>query len=192
MTEIRSPSSARSRIVDVADRLFYERGFEATSFADIATDAGLSRGNFYYHFKSKDEILAAVIALRMERTRAMLAAWESETSDPASRLLAFANILVANRAKIMALGCPVGTLCAELAKLEHGAQNEAAAIFTLFRDWLTRQFVARGYSENADALAMHLLMRSQGVASLATAFRDEAFISREVDAIAAWLAQPEL
>ena len=122
----------------------------------------------------------------------MLAAWESETSDPASRLLAFANILIANRAKIMAHGCPVGTLCTELAKLEHGAQNEAAAIFTLFRDWLTREFVARGHSENADALAMHLLMRSQGVASLATAFRDEAFISREVDAIAAWLAQPEL
>lgn len=184
--------SARSRIVAVADRLFYERGFEATSFADIATDAGLSRGNFYYHFRSKDEILAAVIALRMERTRAMLAAWESETSDPASRLLAFANILIANCAKIMAHGCPVGTLCTELAKLEHGAQNEAAAIFTLFREWLTQQFVALGHGQSADALAMHLLMRSQGVASLATALRDEAFIAREVDALAAWLAQPEL
>lgn len=192
MTEIRSPSSARSRIVEVADRLFYEQGFEATSFADIATDAGLSRGNFYYHFKSKDDILAAVISLRMERTREILAAWESETPDPASRLLAFANILIANRAKIMAHGCPVGTLCAELAKLEHGAQNEAAAIFTLFRDWLSRQFVALGHSENADTLAMHVLMRSQGVASLATAFRDEAFIAREVEALAAWLAHPEL
>jgi AcrR family transcriptional regulator len=192
MVEIRSPSSARSRIVEVADRLFYERGFEATSFADIATDAGLSRGNFYYHFKSKDEILAAVISLRMDRTREMLTVWESECPEPADRLLAFANILIANRAKIMVHGCPVGTLCAELAKLEHGAQNETVAIFTLFRDWLTRQFVVLGHGENADALAMHMLMRSQGVASLATAFRDEAFIVREVDALAAWLAQPTL
>lgn len=192
MAEIRSPSSARSRIVEVADQLFYERGFEATSFADIAALAGLSRGNFYYHFKSKDEILAAVIALRMDRTRDMLTLWESETSDPARRLLAFANMLIANRAKITAHGCPVGTLCAELAKLEHGAQDEAAAIFTLFRDWLARQFAALGHGENADALAMHMLVRSQGVASLATAFRDDAFIDREVDALAAWLAQPTL
>jgi len=192
MTEIRSPSSARSRIVEVADRLFYERGFEATSFADIAADAGLSRGNFYYHFKSKDEILAAVISLRIDRTRDMLTVWERETPEPADRLLAFANILITNRAKIMAHGCPVGTLCAELAKLEHGAQDEAVAIFTLFRDWLARQFVALGHAANADALAMHVLMRSQGVASLATAFRDEAFIAREVEALAAWLAHPEL
>jgi AcrR family transcriptional regulator len=192
MTEIHSPSSARSRIVEVADQLFYERGFEATSFADIAALAGLSRGNFYYHFKSKDEILAAVIALRMDRTRDMLTLWESETPDPARRLLAFANILITNRVKIMAHGCPVGTLCAELAKLEHGAQDEVAAIFTLFRDWLTCQFAGLGHGEHADALAMHMLMRSQGVANLATAFRDEAFIVREVDALAAWLAQPTL
>ncbi|MGF7171960.1 AcrR family transcriptional regulator [Sphingobium xanthum] len=192
MAEIRSPSSVRSRIVEVADRLFYERGFEATSFADIATDTGLSRGNFYYHFKSKDEILAAVISLRMARTREMLTVWESETPEPADRMLAFANILITNRAKIMAHGCPVGTLCAELAKLEHGAQDEAATIFTLFRDWLTRQFVALGRADNADALAMHVLMRSQGIASLATAFRDEAFIAREVDALAAWLSHPKL
>lgn len=176
----------------MADRLFYEQGFEATSFADIATVAGLSRGNFYYHFKSKDEILTAVISLRMDRTRELLAAWETETTEPADRLLAFASILITNRAKIMAHGCPVGTLCAELAKLEHGAQNEAAAIFSLLRDWLARQFVALDYSESADALAMHLLMRSQGVASLATAFRDEDFIAREVEAMAAWLAHPEL
>ena len=51
-----SASNTRRQIVDVADRLFYEHGFEASSFADIARDVGLSRGNFYYHFKTKDEI----------------------------------------------------------------------------------------------------------------------------------------
>lgn len=192
MEDHRVTPSARSRIIEAADQLFYEQGFEATSFADIALDAGLSRGNFYYHFKSKDEILAAVIARRMDRTRAMLAAWEGESDEPADRLLAFTNILIANRAKIMAYGCPVGTLCAELAKLQHDALHSATAIFTLFRNWLARQFAALGHGEAADALAMHLLMLSQGVASLATAFRDEAFMAREVDAIAAWLAHPEL
>ena len=66
--------STRERIVDAADRLFYERGYEPTSFADIANAVEISRGNFYHHFKSKDDILHAVIELRLEKTRGMLEA----------------------------------------------------------------------------------------------------------------------
>ena len=89
----------------------------------------------------------------------------------------------------MAHGCPVGTLCNELAKLDHAAQENAAKLFTLFRHWLSRQFTALGHDEaNADEFAMHLLMRSQGVAALATALRDEAFVRREVEDMYQWLA----
>lgn len=180
-------SETRHQIVDVADRLFYERGYEATSFADIAKDVGLSRGNFYYHFKTKDEILDAVIDRRIENTRVMLEAWEQDAASPEERILSFVHILIVNRTKIMAHGCPVGTLCNELAKLDHAARDDAASLFSLFRDWLTRQFATLGREEEADALALHLLMRSQGVAALATAFHDEKFIHREVADMEAWL-----
>lgn len=180
-------SDTRQYIVEAADRLFYEHGFEATSFADIAKAVGLSRGNFYYHFKTKDEILGAVITLRMANTRAMLDAWEEGASAPAERIRSFIHILLMNRVKIMAHGCPVGTLCNELAKLDHVGKDDAAKLFSLFRDWLARQFAALGRDKDADALALHLLMRSQGVAALATAFRDEGFIRREVEDMDAWL-----
>lgn len=180
-------SETRQQIVDVADRLIYERGFEATSFADIAKDVGLSRGNFYYHFKTKDEILSAVIARRISNTRAMLEGWEQDAASPADRIQSFVHILIANRTKIMAYGCPVGSLCNELAKLDHLAKDDAAGLFTLFRDWLARQFAALGRDADADALALHILMRSQGVAVLATAFRDETFIRREVGNMETWL-----
>lgn len=176
------------QIVDAADRLFYEQGFEATSFADIAAEVGLSRGNFYYHFKTKDEILAAVIGQRLQRTRAMLDRWEAEGATPEARIRSFIEILIANRAKIMAHGCPVGTLSAELAKLDHAARGRASELFALFRDWLAEQFVQLGRADDAAALAMHVLMRSQGVATLATAFGDEDFIRREVADLNAWLA----
>ncbi len=179
-----SANETRAQITDVADRLFYERGFEATSFADIAKHVGLSRGNFYYHFKTKDEILAAVIALRLARTLAMLDAWGPE---PATRIRRFVQILMTNQAKIMAYGCPVGTLCNELAKLNHPAKSDAVQIFSAFRQWLARQFALLGRSRDADALALHLLMRSQGIATLATAFGDEDFIRREIADIEAWL-----
>ncbi|MCA1405770.1 TetR family transcriptional regulator [Ensifer sp. IC3342] len=182
-----SASETRQQIVDVADRLFYEHGFEATSFADIAKDVGLSRGNFYYHFKTKDEILDAVIAQRLANTSGMLLAWEQDAASPTECIRNFVHILIANRTKIMAHGCPVGTLCNELAKLDHTAKDRAASLFTLFRDWLRRQFVKLGREEDADALALHVLMRSQGVAALAAAFRDEEFIRREVADMEAWL-----
>lgn len=182
-----SARQTRERIVEAADRLFYERGFAATSFADIAAALSLSRGNFYYHFKSKDEILDAVIAHRLARTQAMLAAWAAQDSAPAERILSFFRILIDNQAKIMAHGCPVGTLCNELAKLDHVAKGDAAEIFALFRHWLAEQFSLLGRADDADALALHVLMRSQGVATLATAFRDEDVVRREVEDFCLWL-----
>tara|TARA_R110002072_G_scaffold4543_7_gene31658 strand:+ start:3034 stop:3612 length:579 start_codon:yes stop_codon:yes gene_type:complete len=177
--------STRELIEAKADTLFYERGFEATSFADIANAVGISRGNFYHHFKSKDDILDAVITKRLDATRAMLDNWEADAS-PEVRIISFIRILLTNRAKIMAFGCPVGTLNNELTKLNHTTQDRAAAIFGLFRDWLSKQFIALGH-DDAEALALHLLGRSQGVAVMASTFRDEGFLRSEVASLESWL-----
>jgi AcrR family transcriptional regulator len=181
-------TTTRDHIVQAADDLFYRQGYEHTSFAHIAGTVRISRGNFYHHFKTKDEILEAVIAARLARTRQMLAAWETDDEHPADRIRSFILILIANRAKIMRHGCPVGTLCAELAKLDHASQAAANELFTLFRTWLGRQFALLGRTADADALAMHLLALSQGVATLASAFRDAAFVEREVERMCEWLA----
>jgi TetR/AcrR family transcriptional repressor of nem operon len=182
-----SAPSTRDQIVQAADRLFYQNGYEHTSFADIADVVKISRGNFYYHFKTKDEILDAVIDARLNGTRAMLDQWTIAAESPKERIRSFINILIANRADIKRYGCPVGTLCTELAKLGHPAQAGANELFTLFRTWLCRQFVLLGRERDADALAMHLLARSQGVATLASAFRDETFIRQEVQEMNDWL-----
>lgn len=181
-----SELDTRRRIVHSADTLFYEQGFEATSFADIAQVVGISRGNFYHYFKTKDQILAEVISLRLAQTRSMLEAWEARSNSPKERLQYFIDMMIINQAKIMLYGCPVGTLCNELAKLDHRAQPDAAGIFSLFRDWLAQQFAACGQTDQAQDFAMHLLSRSQGLATLATAFRDEAFIRREAEDMTLW------
>ncbi|MCZ4072812.1 TetR/AcrR family transcriptional regulator [Agrobacterium sp. 22-221-1] len=183
-----SVSSTRELIVEKADSLFYEGGFEATSFAEIAAAVGISRGNFYHHFKTKDAILEAVIVRRMERTRAMLDGWQAEGEGPRECIMSFIHMLIANRVKIIAFGCPIGTLSSELAKLDHVAQHRAAEIFGLFRDWLAGQFRALDAGDRAETLALHLLAWSQGVAVMATAFRDESFIRSEVAGIKNWLA----
>lgn len=179
--------STRDRIIEEADRLFYERGYEHTAFADIAEAVGISRGNVTFHYQTKDAILDAVIDLRLARTAALLERWETGSEGPADRIQSFIDILIANRAKIMQHGCPVGTLCSELAKLEHHALSHASALFTLFQEWLATQFTALGLRKDADALALHLLARSQGIATLASTFHDEAFLREEVRILHAWL-----
>lgn len=183
-----SARTTRDQIVEAADLLFYQQGYEHTSFSDIANAVQISRGNFYYHFKTKDEILDAVIEARLANTRHMLERWEREGKTPADRIRSFIHILIANRADIKRFGCPVGTLTTELAKLEHPSQEEANRLFTLFRTWLRRQFTLLGRKTDADALALHILARSQGVATLAAAFHDEKFIRQEVKQMEAWLA----
>lgn len=182
-----SDDTTRDRIVSEADRLFYEHGYEHTSFADIANAVGISRGNFYHHFKSKDEILDAVIGVRLTNRKQMLQAWEKEADDPSERIRSFIRIAVTNQAGIMRHGCPVGTLCTELGKLAHPAQLQANQLLTLFRTWLRKQFVALGRKADADALAMQVLAFSQGVAVLAHAFHDKRFVQQEVDRMCAWL-----
>ena len=179
--------TTRERIVSEADRLFYERGYEHTSFAEIADAVGISRGNFYYHFKSKDEILDAVIRRRMTSTSEMLQAWECQSSSPSERIKSFILIVIRNRAQIILHGCPVGTLCSELAKIGHPAQPQSNQLFSLFRTWLCQQFALLGREADADSLAMHVLAFSQGVALLAHAFQDKSFVEREAERMCAWL-----
>jgi TetR/AcrR family transcriptional regulator, transcriptional repressor for nem operon len=179
--------TTRGHIIEAADQLFYQQGYEQTSFADIADAVQISRGNFYYHFKSKDEILDAVIDARLANTRGMLGQWEVEGKQPADRIRRFIYMLITNRVDIKRYGCPVGTLCTELAKLNHASRTDANRLFTLYRTWLRRQFTLLGHKADADALAMHLLARSQGVATLANAFQDEKFIKQEVEQMCGWL-----
>ncbi len=179
--------STRDQIIEAADQLFYEQGFEQTSFADIAEAVQLSRGNFYYHFKSKDELLDAVIDLRLAQTQLMLDRWQIEGGSPQERIRSFIRILLVNQGKIKRFGCPVGSLSTELTKLGHQAEVRVQQLFTLFRAWLAEHFRALDTVLSPDDLAMHLLARSQGVATLAQAFKDDRFILLEVQAMYEWL-----
>jgi TetR/AcrR family transcriptional repressor of nem operon len=180
-------AATRIQIVKAAYELFYHHGFEHTSFSAIADAVGISRGNFYYHFKTKDDILAAVINCRLDATRRMLTQWESESDTPAERIRRFIDIVLSNGPQIQDYGCPVGTLTTELAKLQHASREEAVGVFTLFRDWLRSQFVELGRMHDADELSLHVLAASQGIATLSNAFRDPEFVQREVERLHDWL-----
>lgn len=61
MRVVKEAQERRNEILDVAERLFCIKGFDATSTGDILSEVGIARGTLYYHFKSKEEILDAMI-----------------------------------------------------------------------------------------------------------------------------------
>lgn len=176
----------RQRIIDAANNLFYRRGYNQTSFQDISDATGIPRGNFYYYFKTKDEILDAVVSSRVAELSAMLKQYEDETADPRQRLLLFSNMLAHNRDDVIQSGCPIGSLSAELAKDEDELQEISRQVFLLLRDWVRQQFEDLELG-NADELAMDLLARMQGTAVMACAFKDADFIERSQSEIREWI-----
>src|ERR1700730_7338061 len=75
----------RSRLVGAAVDLAYQKGFDATSLADIARDAKVPLGNVYYDFKTKDEIGEAIVERRLAQLSAQRQRW-SEAGSPKDRL----------------------------------------------------------------------------------------------------------
>ena len=179
----------RQRIVEAADQLFYVRGYNQTSFSDISDATGLPRGNFYYYFKTKEDILDAVVESRVEGFGQMLNACHQSADDPRSRLLAFVHMPLQNE-QVLQYGCPIGTLSAELGKTlpAEASRSHMTAVFDLLRHWCASQFVALGATASrADQLAMDLLARMQGAVLIASIYSDRDFLQRASNEIQAWL-----
>jgi AcrR family transcriptional regulator len=179
----------RSDIVNCAEKLFYVQGYERTSFTDIVESTDLSRGNIYHYFKSKDEILKAVIEQRLDEYRAQLTKWDIESSDAKERLFAFIDMIVMQKSELIEYGCPIGSLNTELAKDQRELQKSASALFDLFRDWLESCFIQLGIKSEAQSLALHLLGRAQGVAVISHVYRDKKLLLRETNLLKDWVRQ---
>ena len=80
MRTVKEAAVRRNEILDAAEKLFGTKGYDATSTADILQELGIARGTLYYHFKSKEDILDAMID-RVTRTLAARAAEVLDRKD---------------------------------------------------------------------------------------------------------------
>jgi AcrR family transcriptional regulator len=179
----------RADIVDSARKLFYEHGYDGTSFSQIVDATGLFRGNIYHYFKTKDDILEAVVERYLDDYRALLVQWEKQCSDPKARLIAFVNMVAGHKAQLIEYGCPIGSLNTELGKDRRDLQHAARALFDLFQKWLAARFAELGHVQDADRLALHLLGRAQGIAVISHVYNDKAYLERETRQLANWVEQ---
>lgn len=176
----------RDRLVDAASRLFYERGVERTTLADIASAADVSLGNMYYYFKTKDDIVDAVVAERIRTIEATHAALAEQYDAPADRLKALFALLSDQAEMIAQQGCPNGSLCTELSKRVTGPESNSAKLMQTMLDWAEEQFRTMG-RDDARELAVEMITSYQGTAVLSSALGSADLLKLEAIRIERWI-----
>jgi TetR/AcrR family transcriptional regulator, transcriptional repressor for nem operon len=187
MTDSTVPARAgkRERLVASAGDLLHRQGAFATTLVQVAGAADVPPGNVYYYFKTKDDLIRAVIDARTDQVRAMLGSLQTRRS-PAARLKALAQQWAQMAELVARYGCPFGTLAAELDRRDDGLDQEAAGPFGLILDWAEDQFRQLSRRDARDQ-AVHLVAGVQGAALLANAFRDPRLMTSQVRHLERWI-----
>lgn len=175
----------RERLIAAAVQLLHEHGVERTTLADIAHAADVPVGNVYYYFKTKDELVEAVVASRIAEMQGALAELDQHRT-PKARLKAFVRMLMGQAELTARYGCPQGSLCSELDKRDDGPGSDCAELMRAPIDWAEQQFRDLGRRDAHD-LAVALIASYQGIALLTNTFRDPQMMKREGRRLERWI-----
>lgn len=127
----RRPTQTRERIVEAALYLFWLQGFAGTGLAEILTRAKANAGSFYYFFKTKEELLLAVLDLYVRSLMPVVVQPVlTQIADPIERVF---GILAFYRRNLIATGCtygcPIGRLALEIPEEQHRIHKRLADNF---------------------------------------------------------------
>ena len=181
-------SDKRERLLDAAKTLIHQHGFKQTTLADIAQESGVPLGNVYYYFKTKDDIAIAVIDEHVGYFRAATRELEQAEPDPRKRLMRYVKKVMSCPDEVASHGCPVGSLCQELAKEATPLARKADVVIKAQVDWAAEQFKALGKRDATD-LGLELIAKLQGISLLANAMKDCEMVGRQVKRLEGWLRE---
>src|SRR5690349_17755128 len=129
----KEPRTAQ-RILDIAERLVQVRGFNNFSYADIATELGITKASLHYHFPGKAELGQALITRYAERFAEALDQIDRDLPEARAKLEAYANLYAeVLRGKRM---CMCGILAAEYQTLPKPMRGEVIRFFDEQQRWL--------------------------------------------------------
>jgi TetR/AcrR family transcriptional regulator, transcriptional repressor for nem operon len=173
----------RERLIAAAVQLMHQQGIERTT---LAAGADVPLGNVYYYFKTKDDVIAAVIDAHARQVKATLADIDAGHRSPRSRLKAFVREFTAQGELVAQYGCPLGSLCSELDKRPKESGLPAAGLMRLLTGWAEDQFRSLGRAD-APGLAMDLVAAYEGSALLANTMHDPGVLASAARRIDHWI-----
>jgi AcrR family transcriptional regulator len=202
---VEPPASTRDRVVDAAMRLFGERGYAATSVADIEAAAGLSpgSGSLYRHFASKEALLMEGVRRRVADGVALRAALQSPPTSPPDGLAADARLVVRAGLERLEQEKDLNRLITKdlrqfPAALELAREEEIGAVHRAVAGWLQARARHPLDPERAAAMATVVVGATAHFWILGDVFDGhpsgvdtDAFVEALVSMVAAWLERPE-
>ena len=178
--------TTRDRIVHAAMELFGDKGYNATSIADLLSRTQLNSGSLYHFFPGKQDVLLAVLDAYRDGIGAMLLtpAW-SHVEDPIERIFA---LLAAYRGMLATsectYGCPIGSLALELHEPDPAVRERLAGNFQAWTAAVQANLdrAADRLPAGADtaALAEFILTVMEGGVMQARTHRDLGYFDRAV------------
>jgi len=178
INQIAGPPDTRTRLVLTAMQLFWEKGYNSTSIADVLQTAKVNSGSLYHFFPGKADLLVAVLDMYHDGIGAMLLepAWEG-VEDPIDRIFA----LLARYRQSLAdtecfYGCPIGSLALELHEPDLAVRERLAKNFAAWIDAI-ENCLATARADlpkdlNRRELAQFVLTTMEGGVMQARTFRD--------------------
>jgi AcrR family transcriptional regulator len=179
-------TSTRDRIIQAATKLFYGEGIRAVSLDAVAEKAGVTKRTLYYHFSSKDDLVAAYLEARDQPNLLILKRWFSESEgDVAEKVRAIFQHLANSARSPKWRGCGFLRTTAELANLPgHPAITVGKAHKKKFEEWLKETFAEAGISD-ASELARQVVVLVDGSFATVLLHRDPSYMETAGKAAAA-------
>jgi AcrR family transcriptional regulator len=175
--------STRDRIVNAASDLFYGEGIRTVSVDAVAEKAGVTKRTLYYHFASKDDLIAAYLRQREQPNLARFRRWyaEAEGSAAEKTRAVFRNLARA-AGRPSWKGCAFLRTSAELANMPgHPAIRIGVAHKKDFESWFAAMFAAEGLDDAAQ-LARQVVILLDGAFAVVLLNRDPAYMDAAGDA----------
>lgn len=177
----------RERLLAVAMRLFWEKGYQSTSIADILRESQTNSGSLYHFFATKQDLLIGVLERYRDGIEPMLLmpVW-ADLDDPLERVFAllagYRRLLLESEYR---LGCPIGNIALEIAEPDPVVRERLVENFDAWTDAVERCLSDAGdrLREDVDrrALARFALTTMEGGVMLSRAYRDIAPFDAAVD-----------
>jgi TetR/AcrR family transcriptional repressor of nem operon len=184
-----APASAREKLLDAALSLIRAKGYAATSVDDLCAEAGVTKGAFFHHFKSKEALAVAAADHWSEKTGALFAAAPyHKHEDPLDRVLGYIDFRKAIlTGKLPEFTCLVGTMVQEVYETcpaireacDASISNHAARIEADLTEAIERHRIRADWT--AHSLALHMQAVLQGAFILAKAKGDAAVAGDSID-----------
>lgn len=166
-------ADTRGRIIQAASKLFYAEGIGRVSVDAVAEKAGVTKRTLYYHFESKDDLIAAYLDTRDQPNLKQMASWFAGAEGGAGEKVAaiFAGLARSARHPKWK-GCGFLRTTAELAAMPgHPAVKIGARHKSAFASWLADQLKLADF-DNPQALARQILLLLDGAFSASLVHRD--------------------